>query len=67
MKATDKLTVVLVSILESAQAAGMPVERAEAIYEDICSCWKEMNDDFPAALVAQLRQIVDMDNDLIRV
>ena len=60
MKATDKVSLVLLVLLEAAQGAGMTSERAEAIYEDIVDHYRNMREGFPEALVEELTKVVSL-------
>ena len=51
-----RISCVLTVLLEAAQGGGMPAERAEAIYEDICHCYSRMRDGFCQVLSQELRR-----------
>ena len=50
------LSCVLAVLLEAAQGGGMPAERAEAIYEDICHWYSRMREGFCSVLAQELRR-----------
>ncbi len=51
----EKISLILTTFLDAAQAAGLPEERAGIIYTDIMERYETMRDGFTEAL---LRQIV---------
>jgi hypothetical protein len=61
MNPNDRISALLIVLLEAAQGAGMPKERAEAIYEDICAHFKNMDEAFPEALVNEIKKLMSID------
>jgi hypothetical protein len=50
----DKISLILITVLEAAQAAGLPEERAEEIYTDIVERFEAMGDGFTQAFLRQI-------------
>lgn len=61
MSETNKISTILMLILQSAQGGGMSDERAEAIYEDIISHLRNLSGD-PAALVNMISEAIHHDH-----
>ena len=60
MDAESKVRVLLIVLTEAAQGAGLPEERAEAVYMELIERYKMMNDEFPEALLDEVQRILLM-------
>lgn len=61
MKATDKVSSLLIVLLEAAQGGGMKEKRAKAIYEDIISHYGNIRDGFLMALLEEIAKVKALD------
>lgn len=61
MNPNDKVSAVLVVLVEAAQQGGMTKERAEAIYEDIVAHYRNMSEGFSDALLGMVAKVLAFD------
>lgn len=62
MSPQDRLSLVLVQLLEPAMAEGMPEPEARAIYESLCTRYARATaefPDFPALVIGNIRAALD--------
>lgn len=61
MRPNDKVSAVLVVLLEAAQGAGMTMNRAKAIYEEMCAHYSNMKDGFSTVLLEEVAKVLALD------
>lgn len=61
MRPNDKVSAVLVVLLEAAQGAGMTKNRAEAIYEEMCAHYSNRKDGFSTVLLEEVAKVLALD------
>ena len=61
MRTNDKVSAVLIVLLEAAQGGGMTKKRAKAIYEDIIAYYGKMREGFSKALLQEVATVLALD------
>ena len=62
MSPQDRLSLILVQLLEPAMAAGMAEPRAREIYDSLVACYAQatgQHADFPELVLANIREALD--------
>lgn len=54
-----KLQAIIMQLLSAAGAAGLSEKQAETIYTTLTARYEQMNTEFPAAMIAKIRTILD--------
>lgn len=60
MSAENRVSLVVIALIEAAQGAGLPQERAEAVYSELHERYGMMRDGFAQALLHELERIIHM-------
>ena len=56
----DKVSLLIIALTEAAQGAGLPQERAEAVYTELIERYGMMREGFAEALLHEVERIVQM-------
>ena len=60
MSADEKVSILVLALTEAAQGAGLPQERAEAVYTELMERYGMMREGFADALIKEVERIVKM-------